>query len=102
MSYTFTDRHIGPSNKDINLMLETLNVESLDALTKQTVPADILLDKNLDLSPAVSENQYLANLKELVAKNKNFRSLIGMGSYGTGVLPVIVRNIFENPCWYTS
>ena len=53
MSYTFTDRHIGPSNKDINLMLETLNVESLDALTKQTVPADILLDKNLDLSPAV-------------------------------------------------
>ncbi|MDO4736499.1 MAG: aminomethyl-transferring glycine dehydrogenase [Bacteroidia bacterium] len=102
MSYTFTDRHIGPANKDISSMLQTLGIESLDALTKQTVPADILLDKELDLSPAVSENQYLANLKELVSKNKNFRSLIGMGNYGTGVLPVIVRNIFENPCWYTS
>ena len=102
MAFTFTDRHIGPREKDIQKMLEVLNVSSLDELTKQVVPSDILLDKELDLTPAVSENAYLANLKAMVAKNKNFRSLIGGGYFGTGVLPVITRNIFENPCWYTS
>ena len=65
-------------------MLNVLNVSSLDELTKQVVPSDILLDKDLDLTPAVSENAYLANLKAMVAKNKNFRSLIGGGYFGTG------------------
>ncbi len=102
MSLSFTDRHIGPRDSQIEEMLKVLNVQTLDELTKQTVPSDILLDKELDLTPAVSENQYLANLKKMVSKNKPFRSLIGMGNYGTGVLPVITRNIFENPCWYTS
>ena len=102
MSLSFTDRHIGPRDAQINEMLKVLNVQTLDELTKQTVPSDILLSEDLNLTPAVSENQYLANLKKMVSKNKPFRSLIGMGSYGTGVLPVITRNIFENPCWYTS
>ena len=79
-----------------------MNVQTLDELTKQNVPSDILLEEELKLTPAVSESQYLANLKKMVSKNRPFRSLIGMGNYGTGTLPVITRNIFENPCWYTS
>ncbi len=102
MAFTFTDRHIGPREKDIRTMLDVLNVASIDELTKQVVPSDILLDKELALAPAVSENEYLANLKKMVAQNKPFRSLIGGGYFGSGVLPVITRNIFENPCWYTS
>ena len=102
MSLTFTDRHIGPRDSQIEEMLKVLNVQTLDELTKQTVPSDILLEEELKLTPAVSESQYLANLKQMVSKNKPFRSLIGMGNYGTGTLPVITRNIFENPCWYTS
>ena len=102
MSYSFADRHIGPRDKDIREMLSFLGTESLDELAEQTVPADILLKTPLDLEPAVTENQYLSNLKAMVSKNKNFRSLIGGGYYGTGVLPVVIRNIFENPSWYTS
>ncbi len=102
MSLTFTERHIGPREAEIKEMLKVLNVSSLEELAKQTVPANVLLNTEMDLSPAVSENEYLANLKEIVSKNKKFRSLIGTGQYGTGMLPVIVRNIFENPSWYTS
>ena len=58
MAFTFTDRHIGPREKDIQKMLEVLNVSSLDELTKQVVPSDLLLDKELDLTPAVSVNAY--------------------------------------------
>lgn len=102
MSFTFADRHIGPSDGDIREMLAFLGAGSLDELAEQTVPADILLKTPLKLDEAVTENRYLQNLKAMVAKNKNFRSLIGGGYYGTGVLPVVIRNIFENPCWYTS
>lgn len=102
MSYTFAQRHVGPREADVKEMLKVLNVNSIEELVKQTVPENILLKEELSLDAPVSENRYLANLKEIVSKNKNFRSMIGMGFYGTGVLPVIVRNIFENPCWYTS
>ena len=68
MSLSFTDRHIGPRDSQIEEMLKVLNVQTLDELTKQTVPSDILLDKELNLTPAVSENQYLANLKKMVSK----------------------------------
>lgn len=102
MSLNFADRHIGPRDAEIQKMLNTLKVNSLDELMQQTIPQDILLKEDLKLSPAVSETKYLGELKEMVAKNKNMRSLIGCGVYGTSVMPVIVRNIFENPCWYTS
>lgn len=102
MPYNFTDRHIGPREKDIQAMLGKLGLSSLDELIKETIPGDILMDKELDLSPALSESAYLASLKEMAGKNKPFRSLIGGGYFGSGVLPVITRNIFENPCWYTS
>ena len=83
-------------------MLAKLGVESLDELISQTIPHDILLKEELELSAPLSENEYLARLKMLAQKNKPFRSLIGEGYFGCGVLPVVVRNIFENPCWYTS
>lgn len=102
MSLTFTDRHIGPRESDIKEMLKNLNVDSLEELVKQTVPADVLLQAEMDLTPAVSENEYLENLKEIASRNTKTRSLIGTGHYGTGLLPVVIRNIFENPSWYTS
>ena len=102
MAYTFKQRHIGPREADIKQMLSTVGVKSMDELIAQTVPQNILMQKNLNLDAPLSESAYLAHLKSIVEKNKSFRSLIGMGNYGTGTLPVIVRNIFENPCWYTS
>ncbi|HNY06026.1 MAG TPA: aminomethyl-transferring glycine dehydrogenase, partial [Candidatus Egerieousia sp.] len=102
MTLSFAQRHIGPREKDIKEMLSALKVNSMEELVKQTVPENILLKEDLEMDAPMTENQYLARLKEMVGKNKNFRSLIGQGYYGTGVLPVIVRNIFENPCWYTS
>ncbi|MEG2849434.1 MAG: hypothetical protein RR880_04290, partial [Bacteroidales bacterium] len=67
MSLTFTDRHIGPRENDIKEMLKVLNINSLEELATQTVPADVLLKTEMDLSPAVTENEYLANLKEMVS-----------------------------------
>ncbi|MBR3302955.1 MAG: aminomethyl-transferring glycine dehydrogenase [Bacteroidales bacterium] len=102
MSYSFAQRHIGPREADIQQMLKVLGVSSIEELVKQTVPQNILINSPLALDAPMSESNYLSHLKEMVGKNKKFRSLIGQGFYGTGVLPVIVRNIFENPCWYTS
>lgn len=102
MAYTFAQRHIGPREADIKRMLEEVGVGSMEELIAQTVPQNILMKEELKMDAPLSESEYLAHLKAIAAKNKNFRSLIGMGNYATGVLPVIVRNIFENPCWYTS
>ena len=102
MTYSFKDRHIGPREAQIKEMMKILNVESLEKLVKQTVPQNVLTTEDMKLAPAISESEYLSSLKEIASKNSSFRSLIGMGHYGTGVLPVIIRNIFENPSWYTS
>ncbi len=102
MPYTFSDRHNGPRDYQIDQMLNSLGVNSLDELVKQTFPSDILLSKPLDLDPAMSEYDYIARLKEIASKNKNFRSMIGLGFYGTASPAAIVRNVFENPAWYTS
>lgn len=102
MSAAFIHRHIGPSEKEIQQMLTAIGAESIEQLINETVPKDIIIDKPLNLDSAVTEQQYLANLKRMVSQNREFRSLIGMGFYGTGTLPVVVRNIFENPVWYTS
>ncbi|MBO6068862.1 MAG: hypothetical protein J6P50_06575 [Bacteroidales bacterium] len=102
MYQDFAYRHNGPRDFQVKEMLDSIGVESLDELNSQTVPADIRLDKPLNLAPAVSEAEYLTSLKEIAAKNKPFRSMIGMGFYGTASPSVIIRNIFENPSWYTS
>ncbi|MFA5325897.1 MAG: aminomethyl-transferring glycine dehydrogenase [Bacteroidales bacterium] len=102
MPLKFVDRHNGPRNFQEKKMLEILGVSSLDELVKKTVPSDILLKAPLDLEPALNEYEYTNRLKAIAMKNKNFRSLIGMGFYGTASPAVITRNVFENPSWYTS
>lgn len=102
MSIPFLNRHNGPRKDEIAQMLAVVGASSLGELVKQTVPENILLNEPLAVSEAVSEQEYLANLKAMVSENRHFRSMIGLGFYGTGTLPVVVRNVFENPSWYTS
>ena len=102
MSIPFVERHNGPRENEVAEMLSELGLNSLDELIKQTVPSNITLSEPLALSDAVTEQEYLARLKSMLSKNKSYRSMIGMGFYGTGTLPVVIRNVFENPGWYTS
>lgn len=83
-------------------MLETIGVDSLDALIKQTVPAGILSKNELNLPEALSEFEYLKTLQKIASQNKVFRSYIGQGYYNTITPSVIARNIFHNPGWYTQ
>jgi glycine dehydrogenase len=101
-SQEFHSRHIGPSANDTQEMLRTIGVGSMEELIGRTVPASIRTAKNLNIPPAVSEAQYLSELKEISLKNKVFRNFIGQGYYGTIVPSVILRNVFENPGWYTQ
>lgn len=102
MPLNFVNRHNGPREGEESKMLEPLGCNSLEELIQQTVPQDILLKQPLALDKAVSEYEYTANLKKIASRNKNFRSMIGMGFYGTASPAVITRNLFENPAWYTS
>ena len=83
-------------------MLQTIGVSSIEALIDQTVPATIRSSKALDIPDAVSEYQYLNELKATAAKNKVFKTYIGLGYHDTITPAVILRNIFENPGWYTQ
>jgi glycine dehydrogenase len=98
----FASRHIGPSPGEVEAMLTTLGVPSLDALIGQTVPASIRHPKALEHGPVMSEVEVLAHMRELAAKNQIFTSFIGMGYHGTHLPGVILRNILENPAWYTA
>ena len=101
-SDTFVHRHIGPSPQDIQEMLQTIGADSLEQLIDQTVPASIRLTRPLNLGEPRGEHELLAELKAMAAKNKVFRSYIGMGYSDTITPPVIQRNILENPGWYTQ
>ena len=101
-SSQFVNRHIGPNSTELTEMLATIGVDSLDQLIEQTVPRNIRLDKALDLPEALSEFEYLQQLKEIAAKNEIFRNHIGLGYYGTITPAPILRNIFQNPSWYTQ
>ena len=98
----FIQRHIGPSEKEQETMLKELGYESLDQLIKDTVPEKILSKDSLDIGDPNSEYKALRKLKNISKKNKIFSSFIGMGYYGTYTPYVILRNILENPGWYTS
>lgn len=98
----FSFRHIGPRPEDIESMLEVVGVKSLDELIEQTVPESIRLKNPLGLPGPITEDDYYRKMKELGAKNKLFRSYIGMGYYDTLTPAVIIRNVLENPAWYTS
>lgn len=99
---TFDRRHIGPSPRDIEEMLKIVDAESLEQLISQTVPDSIRLNQPLAFPPALSETEALVKIKAVAAKNTVFTSLIGAGYYGTVLPPVILRNILENPAWYTA
>ncbi len=101
-TYKFVNRHNGPRENDIKKMLETIKVNSVDELINETVPASIRLEGIMNLPLAVNEYQYISNLKQIASKNKLFRTYIGLGHYNTIAPAVILRNIFENPGWYTS
>ncbi|MCS6928627.1 MAG: aminomethyl-transferring glycine dehydrogenase [Saprospiraceae bacterium] len=98
----FERRHIGPDSNDLQAMLHTLKVSSLDELIDQTIPSNIRLHKPLRLPPAQSEYEYLTELKNIARLNRVARSYIGMGYYGTITPSVILRNLFQNPGWYTQ
>ena len=102
MPLSFAYRHNGPRPDDQRRMLDVLGVSSLEELVSQTVPADIRLPEPLALDAPLDEHAYLARLKSIAARNRNLRSMIGLGFYGTASPAVITRNVFENPCWYTS
>ncbi len=99
---SFVRRHVGPSAADIADMLKELGVASLDALMDETLPASIRMKGSLDLPPAKSEHELLRLAQELGAKNQVARSYIGMGYNDCITPPVILRNIVQNPGWYTQ
>jgi len=98
----FIRRHIGPTEAEQKTMLQELGFNSLDELISKTVPEKILLKENLSIGDSNSEYKALRKLKEIAKKNKVYSSFIGMGYYGTYTPYVILRNILENPGWYTS
>jgi glycine dehydrogenase len=99
----FQNRHIGPNQSELDEMLATIGVSSLDELIDQTVPETIRNREGLKKQPkALTEFEYLQELKKTAAMNKVLRSYIGMGYYGTITPSVILRNVFQNPGWYTQ
>lgn len=98
----FLWRHVGPRPEDIEEMLGVIGVKSVDELIEQTVPESIRLKKALDLPAPLTESEFLARIKAVASKNKVYRSFIGQGYYDTISPAVIVRNILQNPAWYTS
>jgi glycine dehydrogenase len=98
----FESRHIGPDARQVQEMLKMINASSLEELIDQTIPANIRLKKEMSLPAAKSEYQFLQDFKKVASRNKVFRSFIGMGYYNTITPGVILRNILENPGWYTA
>ena len=100
--YEFAGRHIGTNETEKNEMLKTIGIDSLDELIDKTVPAAIRIKSPLKLPVAQTEFEYLDELKKIAGKNKIFKTYIGQGYYNTITPSVILRNVFENPGWYTQ
>lgn len=98
----FVRRHIGPGESEIQAMLDVVGASSLDDLMEQTVPGSITLNEALSIGESQTEAQALANLKAVAEQNEIFRSHIGMGYSDTFTPNVILRNVLENPGWYTA
>lgn len=98
----FIGRHIGPNDAETTEMLGKIGISTLDELINKTVPAAIRMKSDLDIPEAISEFAYLSQLKDISLKNKVFKNYIGQGYYDTITPSVILRNIFENPGWYTQ
>ncbi len=98
----FVRRHIGPDAPEIGAMLKVVGADSLDDLITKATPRAIRTARPLDLPPARTETEALAALRQMAAQNRVLTSMIGMGYYGTITPPVILRNVLENPGWYTA
>ncbi|MCE2707133.1 MAG: aminomethyl-transferring glycine dehydrogenase [Bacteroidota bacterium] len=98
----FENRHNGPTEAEIKEMLTSIGASSLTELINQTVPESIQLERPLQLPPAQLESEFLKNFKQLASKNKVFSSFLGLGYYDTLVPGVVLRNVLENPGWYTA
>ena len=98
----FQQRHIGPNAQDTIKMLAVTGQSTLKELIDLTIPASIQMDHHMDIPDAISEYQYLNHIKEIAAQNKVFKTYIGQGYYNTITPSVILRNVFENPGWYTQ
>ena len=98
----FVERHIGPDDAEVAAMLEVVGAGSLEELIERTAPAAIRTERPLALPPAIGEDRALADLRALAGRNRVLTSMIGMGYYGTHTPSVILRNVLENPGWYTA
>jgi glycine dehydrogenase len=98
----FVARHNGPRESDIKLMLKKIGAGSVNDLIDQTIPKNIRLKKPLNLPEGMTEYQYQKHLRTIAAKNKIYKTYIGLGYYNTIVPPVVQRNVLENPGWYTA
>lgn len=101
-SERFVSRHIGINKNDLTQMLSTIGVDNLDSLIEETIPSDIFLENELNLPLAMSENSYLNHISKISRENEIFKSYIGLGYNDCFTPSVILRNIFENPSWYTQ
>ena len=97
----FKSRHIGPDEAERDQMLKVVRASSLDALIDEAIPPRIRLDKPLGLPNGQPEHHYLRDLRRTAARNQIFRSYIGLGYYDCATPSVILRNVLENPGWYT-
>ena len=104
MKREFVDRHIGPTSEQVGTMLHELGYGSLDEFIAAVLPSSITLTEKFgeDLPLPISETEAIAQLREIASQNSPLRSLIGMGYYGTITPPVVLRNVLENPSWYTA
>ena len=98
---SFQHRHLGPRTTDLQDMLDVAGVSSLEALTNQVVPSSIRLPRGLNLPQSETETRFLEHLQSLAARNRQHRSYIGLGYYGCITPSVILRNVLENPGWYS-
>ena len=99
---SFVERHLGPSENEVQEMLKTIGVKNLDQLIDNTIPSHIRLKSDLNLAQPMSEYEFSAHIQNLSTKNKTYNTYIGLGYHATILPAVIQRNIFENPSWYTS
>lgn len=100
--FVFENRHIGPNASEVEAMLQVIGLNSMDELIDKAVPKSIRLKEPLALTDSLTENQMLKHLTAIGSKNKQFKNYIGLGYYDTLTPTVILRNIFENPGWYTQ
>ena len=99
----FVSRHIGTTDSEqLGQMLKVIGVESVEELISQVIPQNIRLEQPLELAEGMREHEFAQHIAELADRNEQYRSFIGMGYYPNAVSAAIMRNVFENPAWYTS